>query len=478
MKNEVNTNHTKNEISSTGYNLLNIVIIRSIINWQAFPYIFQVVMLIIFISLIWIGWQIYTPDGVNDKLFAKSNLVTLLIWGIWWPLMVWLAVTLGRIWCMVCPLELVSNISERLGKKLGIKQKPLQKWIRNGAIIVFLYALIQLLIAGVHLHRIPAYTSFFLIGLLSISALVSLVFKDRAFCSGFCPIGMLLNAYGRGGMIAVRSESKSSCSNCVGKDCFVSRNRYKLDSRSCPSLLNPSKLNTNKDCLVCAQCFKSCEPNNMQLLIRTPFDKKDEREKKANWGLTIFIMLVSGFVTSELTTEWKTANKIFVFIPEYFTKILNIENFGGFVEGIWTIVIFPLLLWSLFGVILKLTKNVSKISDAWQQLALPIVIIVSAGHLTKALAKLNTWVEFIPNSLIDPSGNKSLNLISAGSFVPSAIVTNQIISIVGMILLLLSFFLSIREEKIINGKFFNFQIIPKTILFSIYAIIVIGISTQ
>jgi hypothetical protein len=469
MKTEKNKKSGKNIY---GYNLLDFKFIRNFIDWKGFPYVFQFIMLLIFILLIIIGWQVYTPEGLNDKLFAKSNLVTLLIWGIWWPLMVLFAVTFGRVWCMICPLEFVANITERLGRKIGVIQKPLKKWMLNGAIIVFLYALIQLLIAGVHLHRIPAYTSFFLIGLLTLSAYVGLFFKDRAFCSGFCPIGMLLNAYGRGGMIAVRSANENTC---TAKNCLISHNRNRLDSRSCPSLLNPSKLNTNKDCLVCTQCFKSCEPNNMQLLIRTPFNKNDDREKKSSWSITIFIMLVSGFVTSELTTEWKTANKIFTSIPDSFTNLIQADKFGGFIEGFWTFVIFPLLLWLLFGLILKLTKSVNNITDAWRQLALPLVIIISAGHLAKAVAKLNSWLEFVPKSLADPSGQNSLKLIAAETFKPSAFLNNQIVSVVGIVLLIVALFLSIREEKIINGSFINIRLLPKFILFIIYITIVFGI---
>ena len=114
-----------------------------------------------------------------------------LIWGLWWPAMVWAAVLLGRAWCTVCPLELVANVGERASRSLGIKQLVLGKWLRAGFLIVALYALIQMLVAGVHLHRVPAYTSIFLWSLLASALIVGLVFKDRAFCRGFCPVGLL-----------------------------------------------------------------------------------------------------------------------------------------------------------------------------------------------------------------------------------------------------------------------------------------------
>lgn len=170
-----------------GFDLLRVPGIRALILWRGFPYVFQAIALFVFLALLVIGWQRYTPPGVSQKLYAQANLATLMVWGLWWPAMVWLAVLFGRAWCMVCPLELVSNVGERLGRRLGLRQRPLSAWIAAGAIIVFLYALIQFLVAGAEIRRIPAYTSFFLLGLISLAVLTGLFLKDRAFCRGFCP---------------------------------------------------------------------------------------------------------------------------------------------------------------------------------------------------------------------------------------------------------------------------------------------------
>lgn len=76
--NVVNMNLQKRDI-----NLLEYSSIKKIIIWQGFPYLFQFIMLLIFVFLIFMGWQVYTPPNVADKPFAKTNLVTLIIWGIW-----------------------------------------------------------------------------------------------------------------------------------------------------------------------------------------------------------------------------------------------------------------------------------------------------------------------------------------------------------------------------------------------------------
>lgn len=99
--------------TSDGFDLLGIRPVRACIQWPGFPYVFQAVMLAIFTALALVGWGHFTPQGVDEKLYAKTNIVNLLIWGLWWPAMIWVAVLFGRAWCMICPLELVANLAER-----------------------------------------------------------------------------------------------------------------------------------------------------------------------------------------------------------------------------------------------------------------------------------------------------------------------------------------------------------------------------
>ena len=106
--------------SGDGFDLLGLRPVRTLLLWKGFPYVFQALFLAAFVALAVLGWGWLTPEAVNDKLYAKCNIVTLLIWATWWPVMVWLAVLTGRAWCAVCPLELVSNVSERIGRRLGL----------------------------------------------------------------------------------------------------------------------------------------------------------------------------------------------------------------------------------------------------------------------------------------------------------------------------------------------------------------------
>jgi len=458
-----------------GFNLVTIKPIRSLILWSGFPYVFQAITLAIFLWMAWFGWGMFPPEGISDKLYAKTNLVNLAIWGIWWPVMIWVAVLFGRAWCIICPLELISNITERLSRFFDIPQRSIGRWLRSGMLMVVFYAALQMLVGGIHLHRIPAYTSIFMLSLVALAGGTGFLFRDRAFCRAFCPVGMLLNAYGRGGMLAIRSGPENVCINCTGKDCTMACNRNKLDARSCPSLLNPPKLNSNKDCLVCSQCIKSCEPVNMQLLLRWPFSQNDTRESHASWALTIFIMLASGFVTSELCSEWTVAQHIFLIVPHSISQSLGLEHYAGWVEAVWTLFIVPLVAWSFLGGIVSVFNKNFDLFDAWKRLALPMAVIISVGHMSKALAKFSSWVVYLPYAISEPEGIASASSLASHPIIsPEPILNLHVVGIISLGLIVTGIVFAIREAQLTNASFNNYHIIPKLAFATLFSVIIIG----
>jgi len=432
-----------------GFNLLRSRCIRTMIVSPLFPYGIQTLLLTLFVFMAVFAWGQFPPDGVNDKLYAKTNLVNLLIWGLWWPGMVWTAVLFGRVWCAVCPLELLANGTELLGRALGVRQRVLGRWLRSGALIVGIYAMIQMFVAGAHLHRIPAYTSVFLWGLLAVAALAGFFFKDRAFCRGFCPVGQLLSTYGRGAMLAVRPDSQGKCAACSGKDCVRACNRTRLDARSCPSLLNPAKLRSSSDCLVCGQCIKICRPGSMGLYLRRPFHPADARQALASWPTTLFLMLVSGFVIGELCSEWRTAQAVFLWLPEEVTKWLGLSAYAGWIEGLWALFVVPLVVWPTLGALVLLSRGATNLTDAWRQLALPLAVLIAAGHMCKGLAKVASWAGFLPLAIQDPRGvDTALGLGIETIPQPASLLPMFIVSAMAVLLVLSGAYFALREVRL------------------------------
>jgi hypothetical protein len=434
------------------YDLLRLRPVRALFRWAGFPYAFQAVTLAAFIGLAVLSWGLSAPDGVPDKLFAKTNLVQLTIWGLWWPVMVWVAVLFGRAWCAVCPLELVANVTERLGRWSGTHQFVLGRRLQAGWIILALYALIQMLVAGVHLHRVPAYTAFFLCALLVAAAAVGWLVKDRAFCRGFCPVGLLLGTYGRSSMLVVRNGSSARCASCESKGCVLACNRARWQGRSCPSLLNPARLDSSQDCLVCGNCITACEPDVMQLQLRSPFHPADARERLASWPVVLFVMLASGFVSYEVCTEWPAAKAAFLWVPQQVAPLLGLAAGDGWIKGLWTLFFFPVLLWLVLGGMLRAAGASGTFREAWQRLALPLVVVVAAGHMAKGLAKIASWGGFLPGALHDPMGTDTAIAISSGVLEgPERLLAMPQVSAAAVLLIATAGFFAVREARLADA---------------------------
>ena len=420
-----------------GLNLLRFRPIRAVLESKLFPYLPQAVLLGFFVFLAILGWGRYAPEGVASKLYAKTNLVNLLVWGVWWPVMIWVAVWFGRVWCAICPLELVSNVAERIARALGVKQRTIGRWLRSGVVILFAYATIQMLVAGVNLHRVPAYTSILLWALLGVAALTGLLYRDRAFCRAFCPVGHLLSIYGRGGVLAVRPRQQHA-------------RRGLPDPRSCPSLLNPARLESSSDCLLCARCIKSCgSSQGMGFYLRKPYSAEDRRVPVASWSVTLFVMLLSGFIAYELCSEWKPAKEVFLWVPAHVASWLEVQDHYGWVKGIWRIFVFPAALWLVLGLLMRLFGGGMSLSESWRGLALPIAVIVAAGHMAKALAKLTSWGSHLPFALSDPIGGSGAAAIASGAAdKPSSILPMAVVSAVGVVLVVWSIRVALRESRL------------------------------
>ncbi|MGE5399170.1 MAG: 4Fe-4S binding protein [Ignavibacteriales bacterium] len=441
------TNNRVSYPSPYQFNLLKYPVIKRLLLWKAFPYVIQFLFLSALLGLVILSWGVYAPAGVDEGLFSKSNLVCLMIWGIWWPLMIWIMVLAGRVWCMICPLELVSRIGEKTGRLLKINRLAINKPIKSGLIIIGLYAFVQLLVAGTGLHHIPAYTAYFLTGLIAFSFVIGLIYKNGAFCKGFCPIAMTLNAYSRGSMLAIRVLSEDNCAGCKDKNCVKTTKGNIFDTKSCPGNSYPPRLKSNKDCLLCGQCIKSCNSDNLQLLLRRPFDIRDEREKTASWIMTAFIMMDSGFVLGELAEKWPVADSILMGIPEFISGYLGIQAYEGWLAGIWTIFIFPLIFWTLSGFTLKITGAAGSIKVAWRKYALQAVIIFSSGHMIKSLLKFSESAAWLPLALKNKPGVYHIYAFNNGIMAePPQLFSQTLLLLIISVILLSAIYIIIREN--------------------------------
>jgi len=356
--------------------------------------------------------------------------------------MILAAALLGRVWCSVCPLELVSSISEWVGVRLSVPQRKVSRWMRSGWLILFLYGIAQVLIAGVHMHRVPMYTSLYMLAMLGLASLSGLLFLNRTYCRALCPVGLLLKIYGRGGMFAVRTaENVENTQHAV--------------ARSCRSKLDPRRLATSggEDCLMCMDCVKAdSDTGRMQFRLRIPWFNEDRRPWLADWPVTLFVMMLSGFVAYEISGFWSVSRAMFLWVPHLVGEFAAPTVSEAWLKGIWTIAVFPLLLWSCMALVAKSALRTVRISDIWKRMAYPASMIVAALHMTKALEKLATWTGYLPHALRDVTGLETVRAIGNGELaVPASLAEMSAILTVGVVLLAVSGYM-IRRESRSHGK--------------------------
>lgn len=349
------------------------------------------------------------------KTLRKTNLTTLVVWGLWWPGMIAAALLLGRAWCTVCPMELVNRLGAAAGRRLGVARLPLWGLLRAGWAVVAAYLSLQLLVAGASIHRVPHHSALLLLALLASALATGLLFREpRSFCKALCPAGALLSVYGRFTPVQLETRDPAVCDACDTRDCVAAANRDRLDRRSCPSLLRPYARGAGDGCVLCLQCAKSCTRDNVGLGL-APASAPSRAHRLLRPAEAAFVMVASGFVTHELAGEVPWLEGIFHRVPEAFART---GAAAAWAEAMWFLLGFPALLWVAIAAVARAAGHRGRLPDLLAAAATGAAPVVAVAHLAKALAKLASWGGFLPLALRDPAGVDTLRAIGAKALAP------------------------------------------------------------
>jgi hypothetical protein len=309
-------------------------IMKVIFKSRWFPVAVQGALLAGYAAVIWFSMGVVVPPGAKPKVFAQTQLATLLVWGIWLPLLIVLTVFFGRIWCSVCPLELVQKAGSRFGKKVFQKVFFLPKVLRTGITGVLLYSFLLYSVIAMRLPQIPGNLATLLIYLLAFAFFSGAFFGNRTFCNALCPASMLLRALGRRGMIRIREDG--------GAPSAASRDVERRVA-PCPSRLNPRRLKDSSPCILCAQCVKA-DPALVPVARALP-KVPDDDWRDYGWPVTVLALFLSGFVIEHMFQVWPAGNVVFMTPPDAVKHALNLQAFSGTLDGIWSMLVVPGVVW-------------------------------------------------------------------------------------------------------------------------------------
>ena len=381
---------------------------------------FQLLTLGVFIILIVGGLAANTSDMAFAKVLRNTNAANLIVWSYWWPFIILSAMFFGRLWCTVCPMELITS----LASSVGLKRTP-PAFLRSGWVITIFFILI--LFVGIHMlaiHRVPFRMAIYMLILFAGAVVFGLLFSRNTFCAHVCPVGHLLGLYARLAPVGWGVRDRTVCSDCKDRSCVSNKTAYKFQGRSCGVRLSPYSLDDNTECLVCGQCLKACDRNNPGLDGRPNpgwFPRGWFKDLLALKPLTAaqaaFCLVVSGFVIYEVFTEWSVTKDLLLWTPARLEQVLGGSGAWkhGIVNSMTLFVALPAILWLLpFGAF-RLAGGRLPLSDYLLRFGIAFIPIMAAAHAVKALLKTTSRIPYWEYLANDTMGIDTARGIIAGT---------------------------------------------------------------
>lgn len=375
-----------------------------------FPITIKYLSLIVYIVLIITGLLAYSSDTDFLKELRNTNFGNLIVWSYWWPGIVVAAIFFGRIWCMICPVEVITTFFS----KIGLKHKR-PKWLLSGwAITLFYIAILLFGIQGLAIHRNPFFMSIYLLSIVGVSIVIGSIYEKNTFCRYVCPVGYLLGLYSRLSIFGWRVKNKSICESCKDKSCIHKKYQYNLNEKSCGVDLYPANINDNGNCILCTGCLKTCHKYQSEPNINRPnpgfryigFAKDLFQLTPLKIAEMVFVLVVSGFVISEIWSEWKVTDTYLNYIPNILIEQLHINNkfITGLIKGAVIFGVVPAIIWFLPWLFLKLTKSNIRIKDYLLNYGIAFIPIIAASHLNKSILKSTSRLPYFKYLFDDMTG--------------------------------------------------------------------------
>jgi polyferredoxin len=238
------------------FNLLKLDNVRDLFLHNFYPVGLQLVTGAIFALIFFFAFT-----GSNS---SGSNIIVVMVWALWWPVLVISWLLGARIWCAVCPMGAANDLLNRF---CSLKRQVPKSVRKYGAYISAAgLALIIYVEASTNMVHSPRATGFLLLSILLCAVLSGLLFERRLWCRYLCPLGRLAAVFSSCSIIEWRANSSICNSTCQTNACFKGNELVP----GCPIYQGPFSLRSNHNCILCGNCVKLCENASPTLNLRIP----------------------------------------------------------------------------------------------------------------------------------------------------------------------------------------------------------------
>lgn len=382
-----------------GLDLLKFRPVKAFMKSRYFPKIFQIPVAAVF-GLI--GYELLAGPSS-----AHENPGTALMWVLWWPLIPIVFLLLGRFWCAICPFATLSDFVQKL---VGVN-RPVPAFLKRYGIWIIDATFIAITWAD-HVFGIVSspWGSGILLLLITFAVIVSgAFFQRRTFCRYLCFLGGLSGNYARTGMIALRANA-DICETCSSKAaCFNGTEK----APACPLFTFPRTMDSNSNCVLCANCIKNCPNDAITLTLRKPtkelwFIRSPKVEE------SFLAMAIMGIVLIQNITMLEVWEQILSSVH----RITGITNSAVIFTGVFALgVMLPVALLSLVARIAS-RSNLESTFQNFARFGYALIPLDVAGHVAHNLFHLlaeGKSVYYSVGSLFGSQATGSAALVSNGT---------------------------------------------------------------
>ena len=368
-------------LQSYSFDLLKLRPIRAFAKSRYVPLVFQVGIFMLFAYAIYACFV-----GLNSR---GNNFGILMFWSVFWPSFIMISlVTVGKMWCGVCPLGAINNAVQRFGLRKAFPVK-----LRSGIIALILWVVVVWMVREIfEISSDGPATGWFFLAFTAAAVGVGIIYRNRSWCKYLCPIGIASGLWSMLALFELR-PTLDKCQNCRTYECVKGNGQ----TPGCPMGLHPGRLDSNRDCVYCLNCVKVCPHDSPQIRLRKPWKElvTGTRRLMVDAGYALWIPVV--LALKENMEHYYTPGFL-VSGTTWLQNLLGTTNRFG----VWffLVVLFNAVL--LVGAYMlatswaskKLNWEYRKTFSTFAYMFIPIVIVTIGGHALMYFFE-NIWGQMV-----------------------------------------------------------------------------------
>ncbi len=324
--------------------------------------------------------------GLFGNQLPAKNIAPLLTWTIWWGGLIWLIAYLGKAWCNVCPWDAIAEWSEslklwgrrRAGLSLGLKWPRSMRNIWPATLLFVGLTWIEL---GFGVTMKPRATAWLGLAILGLAFASIFIFDRKSFCRYGCLVGRVSGLYALFSPLELRARSAEVCRQCTTHSCYTGNE----DGDGCPTFEYPATMDQNTYCILCMECVRTCESDNIAVNLR-PWAadlEHHQRPRQDEAYLALIMLALTGFHGLTMTGAWRQ-------LTAWISQVTGTGETLAFSIGMLATTVAPVTLYALLVALSRLVARGTRISYReyfirYAYALLPIALFYHLAHNSEHL---------------------------------------------------------------------------------------------